>query len=136
MRKNSLAALALAVLSAAAVPLRSQESPTFVRYDHAANGAPRTIVSADFNRDGFPDVALGGTSRASVGILLHHGLEEGDEGQRFGPLIEVVVGGGPFDMAAADLNRDGWPDIAVANADSHALTVLMNNRTSRHYSSP
>ena len=107
----------------------SQAGFNFNRIDTAANAAPRSIVSADFNRDGFPDVALGGTNPASIGILLHHGLEEGDEGQRFTPLIEVPVGGGPFDMAVADLNRDDWPDLAVANADSNAITILLNNRT-------
>ena len=116
-------------LTTSTVPLESQGTSSFSRYDAPAINAPRTIVSADFNRDGFPDIALGGTGRASVGILLHHGLEDGDEGQRFGPLIEIVVGGGPFDMAAADLNRDGSPDLAVANADSNAITILLNNRS-------
>ena len=32
--------------------------------------------------------------------------------------------GGPFDLAVGDLNRDGKPDIAVANADSNAVTLL------------
>ena len=90
----------------------------------AANDAPRTIVSADFNRDGWPDLALGGTGRASIAILLSHGVEDGDEGQRFKPLQEIVVGGGPFDLAVGDLDRDGFPDIAVANADANAVTLL------------
>ena len=34
------------------------------------------------------------------------------------------MGGGPFDLAVGDLNRDGKPDIAVANADSNAVTLL------------
>ena len=120
---------ALALALSGAATLSGHSALQFARYDHPANAAPRTIVSADFNRDGFPDVALGGTGRASVGILFHHGLEDGDEGQKFGPIREVVVGGGPFELAAADINRDGLIDIAVANADSNALTILLNDAT-------
>ena len=39
----------------------------------------------------------------------------------------ITVGGGPFDMAAGDLNRDGWPDLAIANADGHAVTLLISS---------
>ncbi|HWS55345.1 MAG TPA: VCBS repeat-containing protein [Pyrinomonadaceae bacterium] len=33
----------------------------------------------------------------------------------------------PFDATVADFNRDGWRDIAVANAGSYDVTVLLNN---------
>src|SRR5205085_10060297 len=115
----------IALVLAAAVS--SAQTPAAIRTDVAAIGAPRSIVGADFNRDGYEDIALGGTARASIGILLSHGVEDGDEGQRFQPVEEIVVGGGPFELAAADLNRDGLIDIAVANADSNALTLLFNN---------
>jgi hypothetical protein len=129
-RLFGVASLMSLALLGSTIPLKSQEGAAFVRsYDADAIGAPRTIVSADFNRDGFPDIALGGTGRASVGILLHHGLEDGDEGQRFKPLREIVVGGGPFDMAVGDLNRDGLIDIAVANADANDVTLLFNDAT-------
>ena len=59
--------------------------------------------------------------------MFHHGFEFGDEGQRFSPVREIVVGGGPFELAAADVNRDGLPDIVVANADPNAVTVLLND---------
>ena len=113
---------------AASVSVQAQGA-TFYRYDAPTIGAPRSIVSADFNGDGFPDVALGGTSRASIGIMFHDRFEELDEGERFSPVREIVVGGGPFELAAADVNRDGRVDIVVANADLHAVTVLLNDAT-------
>jgi hypothetical protein len=125
----SLGAMVPALALAAAPVSIQAQGATFNRYDAPTIGAPRAIVSADFNRDGFPDVALGGTARASIGIMFHHGFEEGDEGQRFKPVREIVVGGGPFELVAADVNRDGLVDIVVANADLHAVTVLLNDAT-------
>jgi FG-GAP-like repeat len=86
--------------------------------------APRAIAAADLNRDGWTDLILAGTAPGRVTVLLHHGLEDGDEGQRFQAPANYDVGGGPFDIAVGDLNRDGWPDVAVANADANAVNLL------------
>ena len=46
-------------------------------------------------------------------------------GDGLAPAITVSVGRGPFDMTTGDFNRDGIPDLAVANADSHSLSILI-----------
>ena len=38
-----------------------------------------------------------------------------------------AAGDGPDSVAAADLNGDGKPDLAVANCDSDTVSVLLNN---------
>ena len=35
------------------------------------------------------------------------------------------VGSGPFDVTTADFSGDGYPDVAVANADSNSVSVLL-----------
>jgi hypothetical protein len=37
------------------------------------------------------------------------------------------VGDAPHSVAAADLNGDGKPDLAVANRDADNVSVLLNN---------
>src|SRR5262249_27763862 len=67
------------------------------------------LVTADFNGDGRPDLAIGdGISR---GITLFFG--RGD-GTFQGPTLLSVPGEA---LAAADLNRDGRTDLAVVNLD-------------------
>src|SRR5262245_16552973 len=112
--------LATLLLSVATV---AQAQPlAFTRLDQASAGAPRAIATADFNRDGWIDIATAGTGRDSVGIHLSRGRAGG-----FAAVIGIVAGGGPFDMAAGDLNNDAIPDLAIANADLDTVTILLGN---------
>lgn len=97
------------------------------RTEVPAIDAPRAIAAADVTGDGWVDLILAGTGRGSVTIYPSHGAEDGDEGQRFRPARDYVLGGGPFDLALGDLNRDGRLDIAVANADSDTINILLNS---------
>jgi hypothetical protein len=45
----------------------------------------------------------------------------------FAEKIDVAVGSGPFDLVAADFNRDQNADVAVANSDSGDVSVLFGN---------
>jgi hypothetical protein len=104
----------------------AQTPPAFHREDDSSSSRPRAIALADFDRDGFVDLAHGGGGvDASIAITLNR-TRTGEGFERF---RAITVGGGPFDMAAGDLNRDGWPDLAIANADAHAVTLLISSGT-------
>jgi len=47
--------------------------------------------------------------------------------QSFAPAVNYNVGSGPEAVTVGDLNRDGRPDLAVANSGSGNVSVLLGN---------
>jgi tetratricopeptide (TPR) repeat protein len=86
--------------------------------------SPCGITSADFNRDGIPDLAVVcGTGTANnVAVLL--GTGDGTFTPAAGS--PIAVGRNPVAIAAGDLNGDGQPDLAVVNLADNTVTVLLN----------
>jgi hypothetical protein len=79
--------------------------------------SPLALVVGDFNKDGKPDLAISSdcgltscTQPGEVDILLGRG----DGG--FTASATYPVGYSPLSLAVGDLNGDGIPDLAIANA--------------------
>src|SRR4051812_37659660 len=117
--------LAALLISSSAEIATAQPFSSTVRRDVTGVHAPRAIAAADMTRDGFQDLVLASTNPPAITILPNMGLEDGDNGEHFGVPYRSAGSGGPFDLAIGDLNRDGIPDVAVANADSDAITILL-----------
>ncbi len=83
---------------------------------------PTAIVSADFNNDGYPDLAVADSASNTVSVLLN-AAQEG-----FLPAVSYPVETGPVSIAAGDLNGDNSPDLVVANLASNTLSILWNAR--------
>ncbi len=72
---------------------------------------PAKVEIADLDRDDRPDLAV--LNWGSGDLVLLHGQSDGS----FAAPIPVVHGGGPaYGLAAADLDRDGVPELVVAEA--------------------
>ena len=88
-------------------------------------GASVSVLAADFNRDGVPDVALG-QGGALVVVM------PGEAGGAFGagqnvPLADV------FDrMIAADFNGDGNLDLAVNEGNTGSVGIFLNRRSTEN----
>src|SRR5262249_30464041 len=79
------------------------------------------IVSADFNGDGFPDLALV-TFPDAIEIFL----SDGKGGFQPTPLT-YHEGPTPIAVLAADFDRDGHPDIAVVNFYDSRMILFLGN---------
>jgi hypothetical protein len=102
----------------------------FGRSDVAVSTAPKAMVSADFNGDGQPDLAVVNTGGYNVSILLGNG-----DGT-FQTAVGYGVGLSPNSIAVADFNHDGKLDLAVGNSGcpypggvcgSGSVTILLGN---------
>src|SRR5260370_618009 len=89
---------------------------------------PSSLVTADFNGDGKMDVAVTNRADNTVAVLLGNG-----DGSFQDP-VTYVVGSGlsfPISLVAGDFNRDGFQDLAVANAlvglDGGTIGILLGN---------
>jgi hypothetical protein len=92
---------------------------------------PTYVVTADFNGDGIPDLAVASAATQTVTVLLGTG---GGTFRAAGPPIPIGVN--PIFMAVADLNGDHIPDLVVANGgnvfkgtgtDPGSIDVLLGN---------
>jgi FG-GAP-like repeat len=83
---------------------------------------PTAVAIADLNGDGKRDLAITNLNSGSVSILLGNGSGTSFS---FAPGSPFAVGTRPASIAIADLNSDGKPDLAVANADDNAVAILM-----------
>jgi subtilase family serine protease len=87
----------------------------------ATGSYPDSVVTADFNGDGIPDLAVTNSDNYTVTILLGNG--DGTFTTKASP----TTGYWPTSMLTADFNGDGKPDLAVINGDSNTLTILLGN---------
>src|SRR5215813_3339195 len=101
----------------------AQEVSFIASRDFAVESFPRSVAVGDFNGDGIPDLAVANSqsffSTGYVSVLLGNG-----DGT-FQPARNLDVGRSPYSVAVGDFNGDGKLDLAVANYNSHNVSVLL-----------
>ena len=106
--------------------LRNRGDGTFgLPVSYLTGKDPRSVVSADFNRDGIDDLAVVNSNDSTVSILL--GKIDGT----FGPRVDYAVASGPQRAIPRDLNADKVIDLIVSASmnvrGGGAISVLLGN---------
>jgi hypothetical protein len=84
------------------------------------SGVNSDSVAADFNLDGYPDVAAVNSSANSAVVAFGNGFGGFTSSNSFS------TGTNPGSLAAADFDGNGRPDLAVTNYGSGSVTVILD----------
>ncbi len=95
-----------------------------------AGAAPKGVALGDFSGNGRLDIATADSGTDSVSVLPGNG-----DGTFGAPQsVSLPVGSQPSALAVGDLNGDGKPDLAVADAGTSQVSVLLG--TGNHAFAP
>ena len=90
----------------------------------ASGGQPYSVVAADVNGDGKPDLIVANFDN-TVSVLLNT-TAPGAVSPSFAAQQSFATGNVPISVTAADVNGDGKPDLIVANSSDNTVSVLLN----------
>jgi hypothetical protein len=101
-------------------PVQAWEFAAGASQSFAVNNAKATI-SADFNKDGNPDIATVAEMTNELRVFLGNGAGA------FSALPAVTTPQTPRGIATGDFNGDGILDIATGNFDANSVSVFFGN---------
>ena len=94
-----------------------------------AYGNPITLVVADLDGDGKPDIAAQNSDSGLISIFRNLGSSGILTTNSFGPRMDIPAQTGMEGLAVQDLNADGKPDIVTANGNSNTISIFQNLST-------
>ncbi|MGA8528942.1 MAG: VCBS repeat-containing protein, partial [Acidobacteriaceae bacterium] len=131
-----IAVLTVVFLLVAALPAQSPAPASrFRSVTMPAGPSPRWIAVTDVNLDGHPDLLIADAPEDHDGFITVL-LGDGRGSFHPAPGSPVPAGHLPNDIAVADMNGDGHPDLVIANHQSPYVRILLGDGTGRFHLAP
>jgi len=92
--------------------------------DFTTEALPWAACIGDIDKDGKPDIAV--TSIANSSMSVFRNTSTGIGSISFAPKDDFTTGESPTSVSIGDLDRDGKPDLAVANTNSNTVSIFRN----------
>ena len=89
-------------------------------------GDCRGVAAADLDADGRVDIVALNYGDKTISLFKNVGTPGILNANSFAPPVVIPAPGGPYEVAIADLDGDGRPDLAVANADNGTVSIYQN----------
>lgn len=90
---------------------------------------PRRVRIADLDGDGLQDLVVASYGDNAISIFQNIGAPGSLTTNSFAPRVDLPAGNGGYDVAIADFDGDGKPDIAMCNGNATFISVLRNTST-------
>jgi hypothetical protein len=101
-------------------------SPSFAAQQAFTVGTtPQSVKVVDLNGDGKPDLVAANAGDSTVSVLVNT-TAPGQSTLSFATQQTFATGADPVFVTAADINKDGTPDLVVANSGDNTVSVLLN----------
>ncbi len=91
-----------------------------------SGGDCRFATAADLDADGRVDIVALNYGDKTLSLFKNIGMPGVLNAGSFAPPVVLAAPGGPYELAIADLDGDGKPDLAFANADNDTVSIYQN----------
>ena len=99
------------------------------KVDFATGANPISVAIGDLDGDGKPELAVTNYGSAVVSLFRNTASSGSITSASFANKVDISTGTNPRSVAIGDLDGDGKPDLAIANASVNTISVLRNTFT-------